>query len=134
MEPQPQATSHLDNGLMERLSPYSVAETLDRLAAILAEKGIKIFVRIDQKAEAEQVGLTLRPTQLLLFGDPKTGTSLMNAYPSLAIDLPLKAVAWEAPDGTIRLNYNSPAYFQRRHDLPVAPFTAVEALIDRALE
>lgn len=123
----------MENGIVSKMSPYSVAETLDHLEAALRGKGVKIFARIDQKAEAEQVGLTLRPTQLLIFGDPRSGTPLMNAHPSLALDLPLKALAWEAEDGQVWLSYNSPAYLKERHALPQEPFGPVVALMESAL-
>ena len=100
----------------------------------MKSKGITIFARIDQKAAAESVGLVMQPTELLIFGDPKAGTPLMNSYPSLAIDLPLKAVAWESKNGRIFLCFNSPDYLKQRHELAEAPFRAVEALIDKALE
>ena len=77
-----------NNGITSQPSPYSVPETIDRLAAILQAKGITIFVRIDQQLEAEKVGLSLRPTQLLLFGNPQAGTPLMVAAPMIALDLP----------------------------------------------
>ncbi|MBC6432145.1 DUF302 domain-containing protein [Nostoc sp. HG1] len=76
-----------------------MTETIDRFAAILQAKGITIFARIDQQAEAEKVGLSLCPTQLLLFGSPKAGTPLMVAEPTIALDLPLKVLAWETTDG-----------------------------------
>lgn len=123
-----------DNGIINKPSKYSVEETLDRLDAILKSKGITIFARIDQKAAAENVGLSMRPTQLLIFGDPMAGTPLMEAFPSLSIDLPLKAVAWESKDGRIILTYNSPEYLKQRHGLAEVPFRAVEALIEKALE
>ncbi|MGD0887459.1 MAG: DUF302 domain-containing protein [Thermodesulfovibrionales bacterium] len=129
MEQQPS-----DNGIINRPSKYSVKETLDRLEALLKSKDITIFARIDQKAAAEKVGLSMQPTELLLFGDPRAGTPLMNSYPSLAIDLPLKAVAWESKDGRVILSYNSPEYLKQRHGLAEAPFRAVEALIEKALE
>ena len=123
----------MDKGIVSKPSPYPVAETLDRLEAALHQKGIKVFARIDQQAEAEGVGLTLRPTQLLIFGDPRAGTPLMAAFPSLALDLPLKALAWEADDGQVRLNYNSLAYLKDRHALPQEPFGPVITLIEEAL-
>src|SRR6202022_2966574 len=79
-------------------SPYSVHQTIDRLEELLRAKGIKIFARLDQAAEALAVGISMRPTELLIFGDPKTGSPLMIKYPSLAIDLPLKALAWESEE------------------------------------
>ena len=73
---------------------------MDRLEALLKAKGIKVFLRIDQQQEARQAGLDMRPTQLLLFGNPQAGTPIMNAAPSVALDLPLKALAWEDERGT----------------------------------
>ncbi len=124
----------MDNGIINQTSPYPVAETIDRLEAALRSKGLKIFARIDQKAEAEGVGLTMRPTQLLIFGDPKGGTPLMNAHPSIALDLPLKALVWEAEDGQVWLSYNSPAYLQTRHRLSQEPFGAIVALLGAVLQ
>ena len=108
---------NLANGIISQPSPYSVAETIDRLTAVLEAKGITIFARIDQQVEAEKVGLNLRPTQLLLFGSPKAGTPLMVAEPMIALDLPLKVVAWEAADGEVWLSYNDAYYLQKRFSL-----------------
>ncbi|MBW4692079.1 MAG: DUF302 domain-containing protein [Lyngbya sp. HA4199-MV5] len=105
------------NGIVSQPSPYSVTETIDRLATILQAKGITIFARIDQQVEAEKVGLNLRPTQLLLFGSPKAGTPLMVAEPTIALDLPLKVLAWEAADGKVWLSYNDAHYSQQRFSL-----------------
>ncbi len=123
-----------DNGIINKPSKYSVKETLDRLESVLKSRGITIFARIDQKAAAENVGLSMQPTELLIFGDPMSGTPLMNSYPSLSIDLPLKALAWESKDGRVILSYNSPEYLKLRHGLAEAPFRAVETLIEKALE
>jgi uncharacterized protein (DUF302 family) len=106
------------NGIISQPSPHSVPETIDRLATILQAKGITIFARLDQQAEAEKVGLSLRPIQLLLFGNPQAGTPLMVAEPTIALDLPLKALAWEAADGKVWLSYNDPHYLQQRFSLP----------------
>ncbi|WP_040695687.1 DUF302 domain-containing protein [Nodosilinea nodulosa] len=105
------------NGIIHQPSPYSVSETIDRLVAVLQAKGITIFARIDQKVEAEKVGLSLRPTQLLLFGNPQAGTPLMIAEPAIALELPLKVLAWEAVDGDVWLSYNDPLYLQQRFSL-----------------
>jgi uncharacterized protein (DUF302 family) len=120
-------------GVINLPSPYPVKETIDRLEILLESKGGKVFDRIDQQAEAAQVGLEMRATELLIFGDPKAGTPLMNAHPSIAIDLPLKALAWEAADGQVWLSYNSPEYLAERHQLEKVPFRPVEALIKEAL-
>lgn len=105
------------NGIVSQLSPYAVTETIDRLVTILQAKGITIFARIDQQEEAEKVVLSLCPTQLLLFGSPKAGTPLMVAEPTIALDLPLKVVAWEAADGKVWVSYNDAQYLQQRFSL-----------------
>jgi uncharacterized protein (DUF302 family) len=106
-----------NNGIISQPSSYSVAETIDRLIAVLQAKGITIFARIDQQAEAEKVGLRMLPTQLLLFGKPEAGTPLMVAEPTIALDLPLKVLAWEATDGQVWLSYNDPDYLKQRFSL-----------------
>lgn len=126
-----------DNGIVSRPSRYSVPETLDRLEAAVRAKGVTIFARIDHSGEAQRAGLVMRPTQLLIFGNPKAGTALMNASPSIAIDLPLKALAWEDASGQVWLSFNDPAYLQRRHGLAddlVKPLAAVGVLIDEAVQ
>lgn len=117
------------NGIVDIPSRHSVGETIDRLQSLLAAKGIKVFARIDQAAEATAVGLSMKPTQLLIFGDPRAGTPLMNQTPSLALDLPLKALAWEDAEGKVWLTYNSPEYLQERHKLDFTPFPALENLL-----
>jgi uncharacterized protein (DUF302 family) len=121
------------NGIISQPSPYSVTETIDRLSAVLEAKDITIFARIDQQAEAEKVGLKLSPTQLLLFGSPKAGTPLMVAEPTIALDLPLKVVAWAAADGKVWLSYNDPNYLQQRFSLSdelVKNIAVIAPLID----
>ena len=103
------------NGLIHLPSQHSVDDTLQRLRALLAEKNITIFVLVDHGGEAAKVGLQMRPTKLLIFGNPKGGTPLMQAAPSVAIDLPLKALIWEDADAKVWLTYNDPAYLQARH-------------------
>jgi uncharacterized protein (DUF302 family) len=120
-------------GVIDLPSPYSVAETADRLQNLLLTKGMRIFARIDQAAEAAAVGMALRPTILLLFGNPKAGTSLMEQFPSLAIDLPLRALIWESSD-KVYLSFVSPEYLQRRHHLPMTPFAQVPELFAAALK
>jgi uncharacterized protein (DUF302 family) len=125
-----------NNGIINQPSPYSVGETIDRLVAILQAKNITIFARIDQQIEAEKVGLSLRPIQLLLFGSPKAGTPLMVAEPTIALDLPLKVVAWEAADGKVYLSYNDALYLQQRYSLSdelVKNIDVIAPLIHQAL-
>src|SRR5713226_8851511 len=106
-----------DNGIVSKPSRYSVPQTLDRLESVVRAKGLTVFARIDHSGEAEKVGLKMRPTQLLIFGNPKTGTALMNSSPSIAIDLPLKALAWEDQSRDVWLSYNIPDYLKQRHDV-----------------
>ncbi len=125
-----------NHGIISQPSPYSVTETLDRLEAILRSKGITIFARLDQQIEAEKVGLNLRPTQLLLFGNPKAGTPVMAAVPLIAIDLPLKVLAWQDEIGQVWLSYNAPDYLQQRFSLSdelAQNLGSIETLIKQAL-
>jgi uncharacterized protein (DUF302 family) len=123
-------------GYISKLSPHSVPETIQRLSALLKSKGVAIFALIDHSGEAEKAGLKMRPTQLLIFGNPKGGTPLMLAAPSTAIDLPLKALVWEDADGKVWLSYNSPDYLQQRHGFPVdleKNIAAIEPLLAQAV-
>jgi uncharacterized protein (DUF302 family) len=127
----------MESGIINVSSRYSVAETVDRLESILKEKGITAFARVDHSGEAAKAGLTMRPTQLLIFGSPKAGTPLMVAAPSLAIDLPLKALAWQDADDRVWLSYNSPDYLQQRHNIPselLKNIAVVGALVQKAVE
>jgi uncharacterized protein (DUF302 family) len=104
-------------GLVVKTSPHSVEATLDKLAAILKDKGITVFARVDHAAGAAGVDLDLPPTQLLIFGNPRLGTPLMQSARSVAIDLPMKALAWQDADGQVHLAYNDPAYLAARHGI-----------------
>ncbi len=106
------------NGMVHLNSPYSVAETITRLEALLKAQGLTEFCRIDHSGEAEKVGFTMPATQVIIFGSPKGGTPLMIASPTLAIDLPLKALIWEDAGGQVRVSYNSPEYLKQRHNIP----------------
>lgn len=107
-----------ENGLVQVASRYSVDETVLRLEAAFKEKGMQVFTVIDHSGEARKVGLTMRPTKVLIFGSPKGGTPLMVAAPSLAIDLPLKALVAEDAYGKVSVTYNRPEYLQERHGVP----------------
>jgi uncharacterized protein (DUF302 family) len=120
------------NGFKSLESRYSVPETIDRLEDLLRAKEIKIFIRLDQAAEAQAAGIAMLPMELLIFGDPKTGSPLMVEYPSLAIDLPLKALAWESKEKKVFLSFNSTAYLVERHHLASETFKAIETLFARA--
>jgi uncharacterized protein (DUF302 family) len=125
-----------DNGLIHIRSPYSVQETLKRLESTLQAKSLTVFARIDHSGEAQKIGLQMPPTQLVIFGSPKAGTPLMVASPTLAIDLPLKALAWEDADGQVWLSYNSPDYLKRRHEIPdelVKNIAGVGAVLEQAV-
>jgi uncharacterized protein (DUF302 family) len=126
-----------DDGVTKRESPYSVPQTLDRLEAVLKERGIAVFARIDHAGEAAKVGLQLPPTQVLVFGNPRAGTPLMVAHPTIAIDLPMKALAWQDATGKVWIGFNSVDYMKKRHDLTdeQAKVLAVAGvLIDAALK
>ena len=126
-----------NNGLLHVASPHSVPETLNRLESVLQSHGLTVFARVNHSGEAQKVGLTMRPTQLLIFGSPKAGTPLMVARPSIAIDLPLKALAWEDADGKVWLSYNSPQYLKERHGLPqdlLKNIAGIGPLIHQAVE
>jgi len=113
------ATPALSNtsGLITLKSNYSVAETADRFEAIVKEKGLSFFTRIDHSANATNAELELNPTQVILFGNPKAGTPLMKCAPSVAIDLPQKALFWADEGGDVWLSYNDPAYLRERHNI-----------------
>ena len=105
-------------GLTAVPSKYSVEETVNRLEAAFGEKGLKIFALVDHSGEAEKAGLKLLPTKVIIFGAPKAGTPLMIAAPSLAIDLPLKALVAEDGAGKVTVTYNDPEYLRERHGFP----------------
>jgi uncharacterized protein (DUF302 family) len=110
---------------------HSVDAAFTRLEAAVVLRGLTVFARLDFAADAAAVGLTLPPTRLLLFGNPRAGTPLIVAAPTAALDLPLKMLVWEVADGTVWVGYNTPAYLSERHGLPVellANIRAVESL------
>jgi uncharacterized protein (DUF302 family) len=124
-----------ESGIVRIPSKYSVDEIVEKLRGILQAKGVTLFALIDHSGEAAKVGLTMPPTKLLIFGNPKGGTPLMLAAPSIAIDLPLKILVAEDAGGATYLSYNSPAYLRDRHHLPqelLANIAVVEALANAA--
>ena len=108
------------NGIVQTLSSHSVDLTLERLEQALAAKGVTIFAVVDHSGEAARVGLQMPATRLVIFGNPKGGTPLMLAAPSIAIDLPIKILIAEDAEGKVWVSYNSPEYLQQRHDVPAA--------------
>jgi uncharacterized protein (DUF302 family) len=120
-------------GVISKPSAHSVEETIDRLEGVLREKNIHIFARIDQRAEAEQAGLKMPAMELLIFGSPKGGTPLMLAEPTIGIDLPLKAMAWEDRDGQVWISYNAPEYLEERYGMELPALSGIGGLIEQAL-
>ena len=108
----------IEEGIVKIPSHHSVDETVDKLKAILQSKGVTLFALVDHSGEAEKVGLKMPPTKLLIFGNPKGGTPLMLAAPSVAIDLPLKILVAEDSQGRVWIPHNSAEYLKERHDLP----------------
>jgi uncharacterized protein (DUF302 family) len=106
-----------DNGLITVPSAHSAKDTIDRIEADVKSKGMTVFARIDHAAGANEVGLKLAPTELLIFGNAKAGTPLMQSHQQIGIDLPLKMLAWEDPSGKRWLSYNDPVWLARRHGL-----------------
>ena len=122
-------------GLVNVASDHPVPETIDRLESLAKSKGLTVFARIDFSGDAAKAGLEMRPTQMLIFGSPKAGTPLMLAAPSIAIDLPLKALAWQDAGGSVWLSYNSPDYLKRRHGVPetlLPNIAGIKLLVEQA--
>jgi len=125
------------NGIVDKPSNHSVEATVEKLKAILQAKAVTLFALIDHSGEAEKAGMKMPPTKLLIFGSPKAGTPLMLASPSAAMDLPLKILVREDPQGKVWISYNSPAYLQVRHGFPpelLKNIGVVEGLAAQAAE
>ena len=123
------------NGITRISSKHSVAMTLERLESLLKERGVMIFARIDFSGDAARAGLTMLPEQMLIFGNPKAGTPLMQSAPAVGLDLPLKALVWQDASGQTQVAYNDTQYIIRRHGLDAgfaANLAAVVPLIERA--
>ena len=118
------------NGLISIRSNYSVSETVNRIASIAGSKGLMIFSRIDHSGNASQQGLQLRPTELIIFGNPKAGTFLMQDEQTSGIDLPLKALAWEDASGKVWLSYNDVDWIAQRHNLTEKSKSITKAIKD----
>lgn len=122
-----------ENGIVTIASKHTVAETVSRLEQVLKTKGVKVFAVIDHSGEAALSGLQMPDTKLIIFGNPKAGTPLMIATPSIAIDLPLKILVREVAEDHVLVSYNSPGYLAERHGLPpdlLQPLAAVAAIAD----
>jgi len=127
--------SKRDNGIIHMPGNHSFDETVEKLKGILQAKGVTLFALIDHSGEAQKVAMQMRPTKLLIFGNPKAGTPVMLAAPSSAIDLPLKILTWEDAQGKVWLTYDSPVYLQERHNLSLEllqNIAVVEALAAEA--
>ena len=124
--PTPAQSAELETGLIQVRSEFTVEETSDRLAALLAERRLNVFAQVDHAENAATVGKDLRPTELFIFGNPAVGTPLMQCNQSVAIDLPQKMLIWQAADDQVWLAYNDPDYLMARHDL-----ANCEPVIDR---
>jgi uncharacterized protein (DUF302 family) len=109
------------DGLVAVKSPHSAADTMNRLEATVKQRGLTVFARIDHAAGAAKVGKTLRPTELLIFGNPQGGTPLMECAQSAGIDLPLKALVWQDDAQQVWLGYNDPAWLAQRHAVASCP-------------
>ena len=128
-------TRATNQGIIDKPSNHSVEQTVDRLKSILQSQGITLFALVDHSGEAEKVGMNMRPTKLMIFGNPRAGTPAMLAAPSIALDLPLKILIREDSQGRVWVSYNSPAYLQERHALPpglLPNIAAVEELAAKA--
>jgi uncharacterized protein (DUF302 family) len=112
------SAGHAAEGLIELKSPHGAKATMDKFEEVVKQRGLNVFARIDHAAGAAKVGKSLRPTEVLIFGNPQGGTPFMECAQSVGIDLPLKALVWEDSSGQVWLAYNDPAYLARRHDVP----------------
>jgi uncharacterized protein (DUF302 family) len=122
-------------GIVTVASAQAGAATAERLATLIQERGLTLFARIDFSGDAARAGLTMPFSQMLIFGNPKAGTPLMQFAPTAALDLPLKVLVWDDADGRTYLSFNSPDYLRQRHGLPdelVKPVSGVAALVDAA--
>jgi uncharacterized protein (DUF302 family)/uncharacterized membrane protein YidH (DUF202 family) len=125
------------NGVVRIASQHSVAETVAKVEAILQAKNVKLFAIVDHSGEAEKARLKMPNTKLLIFGNPKGGTPLMLASPSIALDLPLKILVAEDMDGKVWVSYNAPSYLQQRHNLPadlIPNIAVIEAVAGKAAQ
>ncbi|MBX9612723.1 MAG: DUF302 domain-containing protein [Burkholderiales bacterium] len=109
------------DGLIAVKSPHSAKVTMDKFEEIVKQRGLNVFARVDHAAGAAKIGKTLRPTEVLIFGNPQGGTPFMECAQSVGIDLPLKALVWEDASAQVWLGYNDPAFLAQRHGVPQCP-------------
>jgi uncharacterized protein (DUF302 family) len=128
--PDKAETSAAPLGLVTLASAFPVKETLDRLTHVVESKGLTVFCRIDHSANAVGAGLQLRPTEVLIFGNAKGGTPLMQAAQTIGIDLPLRALAWEDAAGKTWLSYNDPVWLIARHGISTQVSAQATAMRD----
>lgn len=125
------------SGIVDIASHHSVDATVEKVRVLLEAKGVALFALVDHSGEAEKVGMKMRPTKLLIFGNPKAGTLVMLASPSIAIDLPLKILVWEDEAGKVWISYNSADYLRGRHNVPaelMQNIAAAEGIAAKAAE
>lgn len=126
-----------DTGMIDIRSRHSVDETVERVKHLLESKGVTLFALIDHSGEAEKIGMQMKPTKLLIFGNPKAGTPVMLAAPTSAIDLPLKILIWENSKGDVLVSYNSLEFLAQRHGIPqelMPNLAAVKMFAEKAAE
>lgn len=133
------STAGAVEGLVKFKSPHSATMTMNRLETAVTDKGLKVFARIDHAAGAASIGQSLRPTELLIFGNPRGGTPFMHCAQTVAIDLPLKAIVWQDEVGTVWLGYNSPRHLAERHAVQGCPVVdklegVLAGLVDAVLD
>jgi uncharacterized protein (DUF302 family) len=123
------STQAAENGIVTLPAHRSVEEAADRLASLIEAKQIVLFARIDFAADAQRAGLAMNPSQLLVFGNPRAGTPLMQAVPTAALDLPLKVLVWQDDDGHVWFSYTATSYLQARHGAPADLMKALDGVV-----
>jgi uncharacterized protein (DUF302 family) len=128
--------AHAQTMLTQAESPHNFADTVQRLEKAIEARGLVMFAKVDHAEAAQKAGLTLRPTQVLIFGNPKSGTPLMQTNPTVAVDLPLKALVWQADDGKVRVAVNAADLYKRHglSDEQAKPLAGVAGLVEAALK
>ncbi|HEX6506639.1 MAG TPA: DUF302 domain-containing protein [Chloroflexota bacterium] len=134
---EPIAQPPLVEGVLTRISPYSLNDTLRRLQEMIRSRGLTVFAHIDHEANAREAGLTMQPAHVLIFGNARAGTPLMVASPLIALELPLRALVWQGSHGPVWVSYMDPSYLAKRYSIPdelVPNISGVETLITAALD